>query len=85
MLLMLLLCTNDHTAFCIHQKLNKCFPQLPIISISNSFLTRQAALPSLAFDGAQLGRAAALRLLKMLNIAIPALDATISFRVQTDV
>ena len=47
-----LLCTDDHTAFCIRQVLSQRYPQLLIAGIGNSFLARQTALPSLAFDGA---------------------------------
>jgi hypothetical protein len=79
-----LLCTDDYTAFCTRQALDQCSPQHPIVSIENSFFARQMALPGLAFDRVQLGRAAAVRLLKMLNVPVSASNITPTFWMQTD-
>ncbi len=66
-----ILCTNDQAALELRECLVKQDLRPLIMGIGNSTLARWANIPSLAFDGSQLGQLAAQRLLKKLNIDMP--------------
>jgi phosphate/phosphite/phosphonate ABC transporter binding protein len=78
------LCTDDRTALRLRDMLTTSGVPVPVLGIGNSPLACWAGLPSLAFDGKQLGRSATLRLLKMLNVPAPLQNEEVSFRVETN-
>ena len=65
-----ILCTSDQAALKLRECLLKKDLRPLIMGIGNSALARWANIPSLTFDGSQLGQLAAQRLLKKLNIDI---------------
>lgn len=76
-----LLCTDEQTALALHERLAPIGPHLLVVGIGAS---SPCVLPRLTFDGEQLGRAAALRLLKMLNVQVPVQQAEPCLRIQTE-
>ncbi|GHO83907.1 PhnD/SsuA/transferrin family substrate-binding protein [Dictyobacter formicarum] len=78
------LCTDDQTALQLRRILDASGSHLPVLGMGNSPLAHGAGLPSLAFEGAKLGRSAALRLLKMLNVSTPTQNEELHFWIQAN-
>ena len=74
-----LLCTDDETALSLRQACAAQERTLPVLGMGQTALTRWAGLPTLVFDGAQLGRAVTQRLLKMLNIPFSQPESALRF------
>lgn len=78
------LCTDDQTALQLRRILDVSDSHLPVLGMGNSPLAHWAGLPSLAFDGAKLGRNAALQLLRMLNIHTPIQNEELHFWIRAN-
>jgi DNA-binding LacI/PurR family transcriptional regulator len=77
-----LICTDDATALTLRSLLPGT--QITIVSLGSKFLAQLAGLPVLNFDGRQVGRAVAIRLLRMLNIPHNKMqEVEINFQVET--
>ncbi len=84
------LCTDDQTIIDVRQTLNVLRLQhptldlehVPIMGIGHNPLAGLSGFPRLTFDGVKLGRQAARRLLKMLNIFVSTQDVDIPCWIQ---
>ncbi|GCE31009.1 hypothetical protein KDA_64930 [Dictyobacter alpinus] len=75
------LCTDDETALAVKTYLAQQQLQLPILGIGNTRVAQLAGIPSLTFNGFNLGSLVARRLLKMLNIFIPEEQIELHFQI----
>ena len=77
-----LFCPDDEIALAVQNRLAESKLPLCVLGLGDSLAKRQARLPFLAFDGEAVGRAAAGRLLTLLNLPSPEPGSDLRFWVE---